>query len=83
MALEFAELKVLEVRCQCGTIIVTDLQNDKALIPARCPGCNTEFPDAFRKGARDFRDAYRLLVEVSPDHRGPSVAFRLPLGDVS
>lgn len=75
LAIDFNELHVFEITCQCGTVIVFDVLNLKVPIPTNCPGCGEAFGDPFRQGVRDFRDAHRLLTQESPH---PTVAVKLP-----
>lgn len=79
LAVDFTELHVLEIRCgKCGTLVISDLNADKGWVPSGCPGCNTEFGDAFSQGVRDLKSAARLLNVVTKDRGGPSIGFKVP-----
>jgi hypothetical protein len=78
LAIDFAELRCLEIRCNCGTKITIDIGGKDLLTPKMCPGCNGAFGDTFEKSLQTFKQAYRGFVLVNIDSKLPSVGLRIP-----
>jgi hypothetical protein len=84
LCIDFSELRVIEIRCQCGTTMSFDIASEESLAPLGCPGCRSQFGETFRQLFDAFRTAYRGFAIVGKDSKRPTIGFRIPFdaGDV-
>jgi len=69
MVLDFSELRSVRLQCKdCGVGIALDMADKRTRIPAKCPGCNSEFDRQSVQGSLGaFQDAYKSLSNL--EHR--------------
>jgi hypothetical protein len=78
LAIDFADLRSLEIRCKCGTTVVFDVSANDTVTPQNCPGCREPFGDTFTKALREFKEAFQLFGIVNQDKKPPTVGVRIP-----
>jgi hypothetical protein len=71
---DFAELRHIEIECSCGTGILVDLTNKKALSPGACPGCHLDLK------IKDLLDSFKELYRALTGLEEAAVRLRIPWG---
>ena len=82
LTIQFSDLTLVQITCPCGTGVLLNLDNQKALLPGKCPGCNLDLQ--VRNEVETFRELYRFFSQREKEQKS-AVTFRIPtyLGIVS